>query len=226
MGYYEKGTVLESVSAWIALGEFYAKGGGGYERDLKKAEECLRKVPSEDSGRRVDGWVTGDFELMNCASGSGEDFRLDYVRTLALNEVAAGRGDLDAKEFVAWLYAVCEDPRLLNGEKAVALAVELCSAAGTHPQRWDTLAAAYARIGDFKKAIAAQKKALELLSPMRRLSDEGQAYAKRLVLYKARKPYTTYCGVIRSLQETGGSEFSFERIGEAQSSSYGPRAQR
>ena len=52
----------------------------------------------------------------------------------------------------------------------------------------NTLAAAYAEIGNFKAAIEWQEKAIELLSEEDRAEYETD-FKKRLELYKSGKPY-------------------------------------
>ena len=55
---------------------------------------------------------------------------------------------------LAWLYATAKEPRFHNGEKAVELALKACElSAWNDPNYLNTLAAAYARKGDFNNAV-------------------------------------------------------------------------
>jgi len=67
---------------------------------------------------------------------------------------------------------------------ALLLSVNECEQNGwENPELLDTLAACYARIGDFKSAAEWQEKAIELDS-------EKMSYKSRLLLYREKKPYT------------------------------------
>jgi tetratricopeptide (TPR) repeat protein len=86
---------------------------------------------------------------------------------------------------LAWLYATAKEPRFQNGEKAVELALKACELSGwNEPYYLDTLAAAYARKGDFNNAVKWQEKALA--SP--KLKDDAVAQL-RLDFYRERKPW-------------------------------------
>src|SRR5262249_31177224 len=63
---------------------------------------------------------------------------------------------------LAWLFATCRDSKFRNPNRAVELArksVELTPKDGNH---WNTLGVAHYRAGDWKAAIAALEKSMEL----------------------------------------------------------------
>jgi hypothetical protein len=81
-----------------------------------------------------------------------------FQHTLALEPE-----NLDALNGLAWTYATDLDPKLRHGKKAVELA-ELCVST-THRRvasYLDTLSAAYAEAGDFKRAVETAQEALTL----------------------------------------------------------------
>ena len=86
---------------------------------------------------------------------------------------------------LAWLLATCPVETVRDGKRAVQLATKACE-----QTKWknggycDTLAAAYAESGEFKRATEMQLKALTLLSK----SDQTDARS-RLALYRLNKPY-------------------------------------
>jgi Flp pilus assembly protein TadD len=96
---------------------------------------------------------------------------------------------------LAWLLATCHDASLRNGRRAVMLAQEQVERKRT----WftlDTLAAAYAEQGTFKKAVKLQTEALDLLREQGPQTVAGylEAYQARLQSYRNRKPWRDPCG--------------------------------
>lgn len=84
----------------------------------------------------------------------------------------------------AWLLATCRVEKFRNGPRAVELrktALELACKA----ESLDALAAAYAEIEDFRKAIEIQERAIALGRNVAKPQDMS-AYTKRLKSYRAR----------------------------------------
>jgi cytochrome c-type biogenesis protein CcmH/NrfG len=98
---------------------------------------------------------------------------------------------------LAWLLATCPVDGLRNGVEALKMARKVCTATGNSSIRaFDVLAAANAEVGHFDAAVAAARKALELLcikvcgtqsEPDKDLSQD--TIGSRLRLYKSGKPY-------------------------------------
>ena len=88
---------------------------------------------------------------------------------------------------IAWLLATCPDSKVRNGKKAIEFATKSCEL-----NEWkegeviDTLAAAYAEAGDFKRAAEFETKAIALMKPG---SDTMKEASARLELYEHRRPY-------------------------------------
>ena len=90
---------------------------------------------------------------------------------------------------LAWVYATNENTNLRNGPVAVQLAQRACGLTGyKNPDMLDTLAAAYAEAGSFRRAVITAEKALDLavLSGQKELAEKIQ---RHLGLYKAGKAY-------------------------------------
>ena len=86
---------------------------------------------------------------------------------------------------LAWLLATAEEPSIRNGRRAVELALKACALSGCRDASViDTVAAAYARKGDFAKAVEWQDRSMA--DPQRAQDDDAQA---RLKLYRARRPW-------------------------------------
>jgi len=87
---------------------------------------------------------------------------------------------------LAWLYATCPDERFRNGNAAIEWAQKAFHVSeGKVKKVYDTIAAAFAELGEFDMAVEWEQRYLELdLTPA-----EAEAGQKRLELHKARQPY-------------------------------------
>jgi cell division septation protein DedD len=104
----------------------------------------------------------------------------DYSRALEINPFF-----VDAYNNKAWILATAADSRYRNGAKAIMLAqkaVELKSNVAS----LDTLAAAYAAVGNFESAIDTQKKAVQKLLVADQTS-EVPKYMRHLNVYRSRQ---------------------------------------
>ncbi len=88
---------------------------------------------------------------------------------------------------LAWIKATCPDASVRNGAEAVSAATKACELTGWKNGEWiDTLAAACAETGDFKRAIEFEEQALRTGNPQESKKQEMQ---ERLSLYKQSRPF-------------------------------------
>jgi Flp pilus assembly protein TadD len=100
---------------------------------------------------------------------------------------AAHGGDVTVANNLAWLLATCPDGRYRDGPRALRLAEWACQATSYQsPPLLDSLAAAYAEVGRFDRAIATTRQALEIVRRNPKASTE--TLTARLRLYEAGKP--------------------------------------
>ena len=89
----------------------------------------------------------------------------------------------------AWVLATSPRDAMRNGPRAVLLATEVArETGGRDPQALDTLAAAYAEVGDFSKAMEAGTVALKIATQQGETNLAG-AIAARLEVYQHGKPF-------------------------------------
>ncbi len=110
----------------------------------------------------------------------------DFDQAIALDPAYA-----TAYNNLAWILATCPDPQIRDGAEAVHLAERACGLGDNRvPTQLDTLAAAYAELGQFDQAVETAEKAVRLA-----LAAGQQELAKdirnRLELYKAKRPFRT-----------------------------------
>ena len=113
-----------------------------------------------------------------------------YAKALADYEQAVKLGPRNAfcHNSLAWFLVSCPDARLCNGPRAVQLATR---ATQLKPKAayFDTLAAAYAATGNFKKAAEVQAKALDMLRREKGSEKRIADYNLRLQRYKSGKSF-------------------------------------
>jgi tetratricopeptide (TPR) repeat protein len=155
-------------SRGIAYGE-----KGQYDQAISDFNRAIELNPNDNKAYNNRGIV---YRL----KGQYDQAVSDFNKAIDLNPL-----DAEAYNSLAWLFATAKVVRYRNGKKAVELALKGCELSSWRKGEYlDTLAAAYARAGDFDKAVKWEEKALE--SPNLARPSEFQ---KRLNLYRERKPW-------------------------------------
>ena len=144
-----------------------------YDRAIKDYTEAIRIAPGV---ALIHANRASSYDKL----GRHREAISDYEEALRLDP-----RDDDTLDAYAWLLATVADRALRDGKRAVELARQACELTQwKDANHLDTLAAAYARSGDFASAVKWQTKALE--DPGFRKFKEAQ---ERLALYRAGKPY-------------------------------------
>ncbi|HZE13952.1 MAG TPA: tetratricopeptide repeat protein, partial [Chthoniobacterales bacterium] len=109
--------------------------------------------------------------------------RADYQKAIE----HLGNGQPTLLNDAAWFFATCPDKACRDGKKAVDLATRACEMRQWRDsQALDTLAAAFAEVGDFDQAIKRQSDALKFYE---RSDDVRTRMQKRLALYQRHHPF-------------------------------------
>lgn len=107
----------------------------------------------------------------------------NYSKAIELNSHYA-----EAYNDFAFLLATAKDKKYVDGRRALNLALKAVGLSNNNPAHWDTLAAVYAELEEFSKAIEAQTKAILILKSK---GDKAAAkeYGKVLKNYEVGKKY-------------------------------------
>jgi serine/threonine protein kinase/tetratricopeptide (TPR) repeat protein len=116
--------------------------------------------------------------------------KLEFAKALADFDTAIQiqPAEMWAHRYRAWLLATCPESRYRDGPRAVESATRACElTTWKDASCLAVLAASYAEMGDFDRAVEWQRKAIEALSP----GDDQRRrdYESRLGLFLARNPY-------------------------------------
>ena len=151
IGHYWK--ALESQPDYVE--GYFGLGGALTEKgQLDDAIEVFRKAVTLDPNyaEAYVGWGTA---LLR--EGRDEEAVVQYQRALEIVPQS-----LVALNNLAWLFATSRNPSIQNGPKAVLLAEQAVQITGEDPFYLHKLAAAYAAVGDFPKALETAERALKL----------------------------------------------------------------
>jgi TPR repeat protein len=111
----------------------------------------------------------------------GEGVAQDFVEAAKWYQLAADQGDISATNRLAWLLAGCPIPGVCNGQHALELA-RVAVAAERSNTNLDSMAAAYARLGEFDRAI-------RVINEIVATGGDGLRYRHRLSRYRQGKPF-------------------------------------
>ena len=147
---------------------------GKFENAIKDLTEAIRLNPEFAAAyaNRAYSWSQ---------KGKFDNALKDYTKAMKLDP-----SDADSYAAAAWLRATCPDRAHRDGGRAVTNATTACILTEwKDSSNIDTLAAAYAELGEFRDAIKWQEKAIDLAS-----DDSDRAEMRlRLDLYKKNTPY-------------------------------------
>jgi len=180
------GRFKEAIKAYdeaIQLGSDYAVTYNNRGAALAALKEYAVAIPDFDQAIRLNPIYAEAYCNRGAAFGALKQYERaikDLDKTIELDPgYARGYNNL------AWLRATAADPSIRDGPRAIRLALRACELSSCQDAYvLDTLAAAYARSGDFAKAVEWQQKSMA--NPQHALDRDTQA---RMELYRAGKAW-------------------------------------
>jgi TPR repeat protein len=171
-------------AAQLHLAQIYDFGAPGIPKNMVKAMEWYDKVPDEIAPEY-------QYNLARMYENGTDGVRKDMAKAVEWWTRAGNSGIPYACNGLAWLYATSAQPGLRDGKKAVEWGLKACLNRPDDHDIVDSLAAAYARDGQFDKAVETQAKAIKVFD-----AEENQGTStwragaeKRLELYKKHEAY-------------------------------------
>lgn len=193
VGWLVKAANLGLNEAQSTLASYYSDGVHGLPRDLGEAARWYRKAAAQDD-------YSGQFFLARAyRRGEGVNRNVDealhWYRTAARTSLKPNARLLpEEREDLALSFAADPDPKFRDGALALRLVKVSCEESSCKaPFSLVVLAAAYAEIGDWSKAVATQQKALDLLRSYPENQDKYPEdiadFENRLQQYRNRQPF-------------------------------------
>lgn len=157
------------------------RGSARYEKkDYDRAIVDLDRAIEIDPNLALAYVVRGNAKR---GTGSVEGSIVDYGRAIEIDPRLAA-----AYNLLAWELATSERPTVRDGRRAVESALKACELTDWKNAAYlDTLAAAYARAGDFEAAMKWQRKAIDSSGDLSSPGDPGAA--QRLKLFEDGKAW-------------------------------------
>ncbi len=172
------GRNTENPSAYSLRGQAYALDGK-YEQALADGNQAIQLAPD----RPESYWA----RVRSCDRlGRYEEELADLETMLKLDP-----DDVATCNMLSWVLATCPDARLRNGPRAIELARHGCGKTGWKDAHiMDTLAAAYAEVGQFEEACAYEERSIKLLPE----GKDKKRYQARLATYRSGQPHRCVAG--------------------------------
>ena len=186
--YRAKGAWEQSLRDWNSYISLNASNAFAYKSRASVYNvtgEFDRAITDWDEGLRLDPKDSIALAMRGFAYAKKAQYRRaqdDFTAALRLDPL-----NQSAHNNLAWLRATCPVKAMRNGKEAVREATKACELTSwTNWTRIDTLAAALAEAGRFKKAVDCQKRAMQMSGVSR---DDHDAMQLRLARYEQKQPY-------------------------------------
>lgn len=169
----------------LGLAELYTTGMPelGIAADPKKAIELYESAANAGDGEQA--------MIIARAFRNGHTVPRDVRRAHALYAHAGDKGAAYGHNDAAWIATTCPGFTAQEHRRALSLVEQNIAEHGEDSANIDTLAAVYARLGQYEQAVAAQIYATTLLQSTDGNTDRRAEFDARLALYQQRRAYDT-----------------------------------
>lgn len=173
-----------------------------FERGLERARFRLAYYTRKGIGTTADASKAADLYIGGGKKGNangyyqaaliyarGDGVARDLKRVRQLFDLYLHDGGDDALNGVAWVLATHDLAEIRDGKRAVELARKANKNHPDTPAWLDTLAAAYAEVGDWEQAVAQQGRAIAILNERGASTTTIDDYKSRLEKYRQHQPH-------------------------------------
>ena len=178
----------------IVMGDSYLSGYGGLRVDAAEGVRWYRRAAAQENAMAEEALARAYRHGTGVAQDGSE--ALHWYRSAAGHALPPHYRSPLLPNNLAWMFATDPDSQYRDGAEAVRLASGLCeglSFLASCRQTYnyvDTLAAAYAEMGDWEKAVATEEKAIRGLEQLKDADSNTLAgFRERLGLYKSSQPF-------------------------------------
>ncbi|QSX36624.1 tetratricopeptide repeat protein [Shewanella sedimentimangrovi] len=177
LDWINKAAEAEHLKAQQTLADLHFEGQL-VQRNLQLAEHWYLHM-----GERGERWA--NFRLGFIYAAGGDGIKRNCGKAVERFSLA---GDQVSLGNVAWILATCPEAEYRDGNKALTLAQQLLATNADDPSILDNLAAAYAELGQFERAVDVQQQAIKALL---RSSETAKVdeFNKRLESYRQNRPF-------------------------------------
>ena len=154
-----------------------------YESTVQDCTEILRMKPDQSIAALLRAQA-------NTKLGRNDECLRELDQVISRSKKKDVAALVAAYEMRAWLRATSRDSNVRNGKQALSDAKEACKLTkDSDAQSLDTLAAAYAEVGDFKAAMDAEDRAItaQMVSDDFNMATQD-VFQKHLASYRQRRP--------------------------------------
>jgi uncharacterized protein len=170
------------AQAMEVIGEAFHYGTGGVNRSLATAFRWY------EAAAKAGLASSQDYVGLFYAGGLG-GVKEDCAQSIHWFMLAAKNGNVESKNNAAWMLATCPDSRHRDGQRAVQLAEEAIQSLGRQAGYVSTLAAAYAEVGDFVRAMELQEESIWLMRGEGATASRLAEAEVRMARFRDRKPW-------------------------------------
>jgi TPR repeat protein len=148
-------TISQPTENLVCLGEAFHYGDGT-SKDHNQALSLFSRAAEANSAKSFD--YLGLYH-----AGGLAGLEPSCSKAIYFFEKGIKQGYAESKKNLAWMLATCPDANFRNGHRALQLARVSVQELGFEPATVGTLAAAYAEIGNFKKASSLQEVGIQMM---------------------------------------------------------------